>query len=73
MLPVACKCTSPARSSLLLMQAAEAAEAQAWVDAARATPTGERKTLPAEMPKGYVPKAVEAAWCAAAALVHLWL
>lgn len=55
------------------MQAAEAAEAQAWVDAARATPTGERKTLPAEMPKGYVPKAVEAAWCAAAALVHLWL
>jgi valyl-tRNA synthetase len=43
-------------------QAAEAAEAQAWVDAARATPAGERKQLPAEMPKGYVPKAVEAAW-----------
>ncbi|PRW56769.1 valine--tRNA ligase isoform A [Chlorella sorokiniana] len=43
-------------------RAAEAAEAQAWVDAARATPTGDKKTLPAEMPKGYVPKAVEAAW-----------
>lgn len=43
-------------------QAAEAAEAQAWVDAARATPSGEKKTLPAEMPKGYVPKAVEASW-----------
>ena len=47
-------------------QAAELAEAQAWVDAARATPAGDKKQLPAEMPKGYVPKAVEAAWCAAA-------
>lgn len=43
-------------------QAAELEEAQAWVDAARATPEGAKKTLPAEMPKGYVPKAVEAAW-----------
>lgn len=43
-------------------QAAELAEAQAWVDAARATPAGAKKALPAEMPKGYVPKAVEAAW-----------
>ena len=44
-------------------QAAEAAEAQAWIDAARATPVGEKKQLPGEMPKGYMPQAVEAAWC----------
>lgn len=43
-------------------KAAEAAEQQAWVDAARATPAGQKKQLPAEMPKGYAPKAVEAAW-----------
>ncbi|EFN58150.1 hypothetical protein CHLNCDRAFT_141931 [Chlorella variabilis] len=43
-------------------KAAEAAEAQAWLEAARATPAGEKKVLPAEMPKGYVPKAVETAW-----------
>jgi hypothetical protein len=43
-------------------QAAEAAEAQEWVDSAHATPVGEKKKIPAEMPKGYVPKAVEAAW-----------
>ena len=50
------------RLRLPLPQVAEAAEAQAWVDAARATPFGARKQLPAELPKGYVPKAVEAAW-----------
>ncbi|KAL4444290.1 hypothetical protein ABPG75_012027 [Micractinium tetrahymenae] len=43
-------------------KAAEAAEVQAWVDAAKATPAGQKKELPAEMPKGYAPKAVEAAW-----------
>lgn len=44
------------------LQAAEAAEVQAWIDAAKATPAGQKKQLPAEMPKGYAPKAVEAAW-----------
>ena len=35
---------------------------QAWIDAARATPEGEKKRVEGEMPKGYAPKAVEAAW-----------
>lgn len=43
-------------------QAAEVAELQAWIDAARATPAGQKKQLPEEMPKGYAPKAVEAGW-----------
>lgn len=43
-------------------RAAEAAEIERWVEQARATPKGERKELPAEMPKGYAPRAVEAAW-----------
>ncbi len=43
-------------------QAAEVAELQAWIDAARATPAGQKKQLSEEMPKGYAPKAVEAGW-----------
>ena len=43
-------------------QAADAAEAAAWVASALATPTGTKKVLPAELPKGYMPRAVEAGW-----------
>lgn len=43
-------------------KAAEAAELQSWIDSAKATPTGERKAIVGQMPKGYAPKAVEAAW-----------
>ncbi len=43
-------------------RAAEAAEMQAWIDQAKATPVGQRKSVAGEMPKGYSPQAVEAAW-----------
>lgn len=43
-------------------RAAEAAEMQAWIEEAKATPVGERKSVAGEMPKGYSPQAVEAAW-----------
>ena len=46
----------------LPLQAADAAEAAAWVASALATPAGAKKELPAEMPKGYMPRAVEAGW-----------
>ena len=43
-------------------RAAEAAEIDAWIEAARGTPAGAKKSLEGEIPKGYVPKAVEAGW-----------
>ena len=43
-------------------RAAEAAEVDAWIEAVRGTPAGAKKSLEGEMPKGYVPKAVEAGW-----------
>jgi valyl-tRNA synthetase len=42
--------------------AAEAAEVQAWVDQAKATPVGSKKSVAGALPKGYSPMAVEAAW-----------
>ncbi len=65
-MPLHYECRTAAIIAVLLftalVQAAEAAEAEAWVDAARSTPAGEKKGVEGEMPKGYVPKAVEAAW-----------
>lgn len=43
-------------------RAMEAAEVQAWIDAARATPSGSKKDVAGPMPKGYAPVAVESAW-----------
>ena len=43
-------------------KAAEAAEMKAWIDAAKGTPAGQKKSVLGEMPKGYSPQAVEAAW-----------
>ena len=43
-------------------RAAEAAEVDLWISAARATPLGAKKDVSGEMPKSYAPKAVEAAW-----------
>ena len=42
--------------------AAEAAEVQAWIAQAKATPVGSKKSVAGELPKGYSPVAVEAAW-----------
>jgi valyl-tRNA synthetase len=42
--------------------AAEAAEVQAWIDQAKATPVGSKKSVAGSLPKGYSPEAVEAAW-----------
>jgi valyl-tRNA synthetase len=42
--------------------AAEAAEVKAWVDSAKATPVGSKKSVVGALPKGYCPEAVEAAW-----------
>ena len=42
--------------------AAEAAEVKAWIDQAKATPVGSKKSVAGALPKGYSPEAVEAAW-----------
>lgn len=42
--------------------AAEAAEVQAWIDQAKATPAGSKKSVAGALPKGYSPEAVEAGW-----------
>ena len=43
-------------------RAAEAIEIEQWISTAKATPNGAKKDVSGEMPKGYAPRAVEAAW-----------
>ena len=43
-------------------RAAEAEDMKAWLESARATPSGAKKSVAGEMPKGYDPMAVETAW-----------
>jgi len=43
-------------------KASEAAEIQSWIDQAKSTPIGEKKSVQGDMPKGYSPQAVESAW-----------
>lgn len=44
------------------MQAKDAAEVQQQIEQAQATPKGHKKAVTGDMPKGYCPPAVEAAW-----------
>lgn len=44
------------------MQAKDAAEVQQQIEQAQATPKGHKKAMTGDMPKGYCPPAVEAAW-----------
>ena len=43
-------------------QAKDAAEVQQQIEQAQATPKGQKKAVTRDMPKGYCPPAVEAAW-----------
>ena len=45
-----------------LLQAKDTAEVQQVIEHAKATPKGQKKDVSKDMPKGYCPPAVEAAW-----------
>ena len=48
--------------SVYIVQAKDAAEVQQQMEQAQATPKGQKKAVTRDMPKGYSPPAVEAAW-----------
>lgn len=50
------------RSSVCCVQAKDAAEVQQQIQQAQSTPKGHKKAVTGDMPKGYCPPAVEAAW-----------
>jgi valyl-tRNA synthetase len=67
--PAASSKKAAAKAEAERKKAAEGAEAEAWLQAVRSTVKGEKKAVVGEMPKGYQPKAVEAAWCVSCASV----
>ena len=46
----------------MCVQAKDAAEVKQQIEQAQATPKGQKKAVTRDMPKGYCPPAVEAAW-----------
>ena len=48
--------------SVYVVQAKDAADVQQQIEQAQATPKGQKKAVTRDMPKGYCPPAVEAAW-----------